>query len=361
MAQPERFSSRARRASLLCTASILLFATGACGKLIGIEDTTVTVDGTAGAAPLDRAGAPNAGATAQGGDGATIAGNGGSHNVAGSSSGGSTSGSGGSANGGSASGGSAGKAGGGASAGAGGAVSECPCTAPKPTCENGKCVVRGPTQVPASSMAAGAAFYIDATEISNAQYAVFLAAKGADTSGQRAECTWNKSYQPGAPIGDDKRPAVNVDFCDAAAYCAWADKRLCGSIAGGALASNSLDLNDATKSQWYRACGGADGERYPYGGFTYIKDNCNEYFSGTMADVGSFTKCNGYYAGAFDLVGNAAEWIDSCDQAGGADHTADNCQLMGGSFLMSDYTCQTHVDYPRKDFADLFGFRCCSK
>ena len=41
----------------------------------------------------------------------------------------------------------------------GGAASECPCSAPKPTCENGKCVVRGPI------MAKATTFYIDSTEV----------------------------------------------------------------------------------------------------------------------------------------------------------------------------------------------------
>jgi sulfatase modifying factor 1 len=152
---------------------------------------------------------------------------------------------------------------------------------------------------------------------------------------------------------------VNVDFCDAAAYCDWAGERLCGGLGGGSLAVT--DLNEASKSQWYLACAGPNNERYPYGGFDFKADYCNEYFSGYMADAGKFNMCEGHYKGVYDLVGNAAEWIDSCDEAGGADHSMDNCQLMGGSFIRDDYTCQTYFDSPRNDFADVFGFRCCSK
>jgi len=208
-------------------------------------------------------------------------------------------------------------------------------------------------------MAKATSYYVDSTEVSKAQYDIFLAAKGSDTSGQIAECSWNKSYAPDGAAVDDPRPIVNVDWCDAAAYCSWADKRLCGAIGGGPVAAT--DLNDVTKSQMYLACAGLDGERYPYGGFTLIKDNCNEYFSGYMADVGKFTKCEGHYTGIFDLVGNAAEWIDSCDSNGGADHSLDNCQLGGGSYIKDQYTCQTYFDNPRNDGADVFGFRCCSK
>jgi formylglycine-generating enzyme len=213
--------------------------------------------------------------------------------------------------------------------------------------------VRGPTMAKATS------YYIDSTEVTKAQYDVFLTAKGTDTSGQVAACSWNKSYAPNGAAVDDPRPIVNVDWCDAAAYCAWADKRLCGAIGGGSVAA--ADLNDPAKAQWYLACAGAANERYPYGGFTQKADYCNEYFSGYMADAGKFNKCEGHYAGIFDLVGNAAEWMDSCDTAGGTDHSLDNCQLGGGSFIRDDYTCQTYFDSPRNDHADVFGFRCCSK
>ncbi len=378
MAASFRVSLTARRASLLLAGSALLFATGACEKLVGIEDTTVTagpVDGAAGTQPMADAGdtgSPQAGRNAQGGD----------DDSAGAANGGKSNGSGGSPNGGKANDGDAGKnsaAGKGGSsngsAGSGGAgcnctagdlecntrcAGGCDCKPPKPVCEGGACVARGPVQAPAGSSAAGTAFYIDSTEVTNAQYAKFMAAKGSDTSGQRAECAWNKSYQPAAAIGDDKRPAVNVDFCDAVAFCEWAGERLCGDLSGGKLAITNLQ--DASKSQWYLACAGTDDERYPYGGFKQVADACNEYSDGAMADAGKFVQCEGHYDGVFDLVGNAAEWVDACDSEGGTDDPSmDNCWLMGGSYVRSDYTCQTHFDSLRSASAGVFGFRCCSK
>jgi hypothetical protein len=365
--------------------SIALGALGGCAKIVGIEDTVVTDGGSGGNesasggtaqagsahAGASHAGTANAGTSNAGTSNAGSA-NAGSANAgtenagadnAGQSNGGSsaggaaTAGSGtGGASGGTAGGsggavnqaGNAGTAGNGGSAGA----SECPCSAPKPTCENGKCVVRGPTMAKATS------YYVDSTEVSKAEYDVFLKAKGTDTSGQIAECTWNTSYAPQGPAVDDPRPIVDVDWCDAAAYCAWADKRLCGNIAGGPVAAT--DLNDATKSQMYLACAGNGNERYPYGGFTYKAGYCN--FGDYMADVGTFPMCEGHYTGMFDLIGNAAEWIDSCDGSGGTDHSKDLCQLGGGSYIKSDYNCQIYIgDYTRSDHADLFGFRCCSK
>jgi formylglycine-generating enzyme required for sulfatase activity len=208
-------------------------------------------------------------------------------------------------------------------------------------------------------MAKATSYFIDSTEVSKAHYELFLKAKGADTSGQVAECSWNLSYAPGGAAVDDPRPIVNVDWCDAAAYCAWADKRLCGAIGGGAVATP--DLNSPTKAQWYLACAGADNERYPYGGFELKADYCNEYFSGSMADVGKFEQCEGHYAGIFDLVGNAAEWIDSCVTSDGTDRALDECQLSGGSYIKDTYNCQTTFTSPRNQGANVFGFRCCSK
>ncbi|MEO8905094.1 MAG: SUMF1/EgtB/PvdO family nonheme iron enzyme [Polyangiaceae bacterium] len=366
------YDSRFRRAPhvLVALSGLLLIASG-CEKLVGISDTEVTNDSSAGAssAGSSNSDAGKAGMSQAGGDiggGPTndagapgeTGGTSGSSGMAGSPEPGGAAGSGTTAGAGGATagaGGTAGKTGSGGTSGMAGAggVSECPCSAPKPTCENGKCVVRGPTMAKATS------YYIDSTEVTKAEYDVFLTAKGADTSGQVAECSWNTSYAPAGAAVDDPRPIVNVDWCDAAAYCAWADKRLCGAIGGGAVAT--ADLNDSTKSQMYLACAGAADERYPYGGFTLKPDYCNEYFSGYMADAGKFTKCEGHYSGIFDLVGNAAEWIDSCDTAGGMDHSIDNCQLGGGSYLKDQYTCQTYFDWPRNAPADVFGFRCCSK
>ncbi len=352
-----------QRASALLRGGLLLFTLAACEKLIGIEDTPVAAGGSgdtsqsAGAGSSGagaRAGSESAGSAARAGDddesagatsnGTSGAGNGGAANAGAANHAGAT-------NGGAANGGSA-------TAGTAGASAVCDCKSPTPVCDGATCIARGPTEMPAGSKAGGTEFYIDSTEVTNGQYAAFLAAKGSDTSGQRAACSWNASYQPTAPIGDDPRPAVNVDFCDAAAFCEWAGERLCGDLNGGPLAITSLE--DAAHSQWYLACAGPADERYPYGGFDFVADNCNEYGSGTMADAGSFEKCEGHYQGVFDLVGNAAEWVDACDDTGD-DPTQDNCWLMGGSYLRDDYTCQSHDNWVRSDSAAVFGFRCCSK
>jgi sulfatase modifying factor 1 len=238
--------------------------------------------------------------------------------------------------------------------GAGGAgASECPCAAPTPTCVAGKCVVRGPNMVKA------AGFYIDSTEVTNGQYAVFEAAKNGDTSGQATACAWNTSYDPAfdpsAPMPPEKQPVTNVDYCDAAAYCAWADKRVCGAINGAAL--TLPQLADPTISQWFEACAGPKGQAYPYG-TTYQSGNCNDTSgSGALVDVGTESKCQGYYPGLFDMLGNAREWTSACEGTSGK---ADACETIGGSYLATTSCGQSGLA-GRDLQAPELGFRCCSK
>jgi len=243
----------------------------------------------------------------------------------------------------------------GGEAGAPPTTSECPCKAPTPTCENGKCVVRGPSMVKADS------FYVDSTEVTALAYASFVKAVGdAAVVDQAPACAWNLSFERGpnaVPAGETATaPVTGVDFCDATAYCAWAGKRLCGKVGGGSLAL--AELADATKSQWFAACGGPSGQLYPYGG-SHKDAACNDASASTgkLAPVGSFDKCSGFYPGVFDMLGNAAEWVDACDNSLGQ---ADGCETIGGNFSTSP-TCSTSGLRHRNEQPPGVGFRCCSQ
>ena len=241
------------------------------------------------------------------------------------------------------------------SAGAGGAPpNECPCSAPTPTCVAGKCIVRGPDMVRTTT------YFVDSTEVTSAQYARFLAEMNPKTAQQAAECSWNATFEPLFVQNQTKplpnQPVGNIDFCDAAAFCAWADKRLCGRISGGPLAFD--ELADVNKSQWFAACAGPKGQAYPYGP-TFVSKACNvaDGGKGSPAAVGNFAACSGYYPGLFDMVGNAQEWTDTCDAHKGAD---DGCERIGGSYLDSP-TCSTSGLAKRNVQLQELGFRCCSK
>lgn len=295
------------------------------------------------------AGKPGGGSSAEGGD--DVGGSG--DNVSGSGS--QPSGGMSSAGAAGTSGAGAGGTGGGGNGGNGGGggtppINECPCAAPKPTCEAGRCISRGPLLIKAGS------FYVDATEVTLEQYGKFLDAKGDDTSGQTPECAWNDSFEPSAKSESPNHPVTHVDFCDAAAYCAWADKQLCGKIGGGKL--ELAELSSASKSQWFAACGGPMGRPYPYG-VSLNPSACNSLAlgKGKPADAASFESCGGYYDGVFDMVGNVAEWVNACDAQNGS---FDGCEVIGGSYA-DNGTCSLSSLKHRDEKLPTVGFRCCTK
>lgn len=226
-------------------------------------------------------------------------------------------------------------------------------------------VACGGTAGPA--MVRAGAFCIDSTEVTNKNYADFLAAKGQDLSGLPASCAFKSTLTPSSlwPANPTKvnDPVVYVDWCDAYAYCAYAGKRLCGAIAGGPSALASLA--DRNVDAWYAACSGAASTLYPYGP-KYVTGKCNDYegkANGTRP-VGSYTGCQGGYAGIFDMSGNAYEWEDACATSVGP---SDSCIIRGGSWWFSGAqygACSAYFnDYvtKRSDAFNDTGFRCCSK
>jgi formylglycine-generating enzyme required for sulfatase activity len=232
------------------------------------------------------------------------------------------------------------------------------CKAPNPSCDSTtkKCIDRGPTMVPVGSPVS---FYVDSTEVTNAQYNAFLAT-GQPVGVPVATCNWNATY--GLPVmGADAKPVINVDWCDAANYCAWAGKRLCGQIGGGAVAF--ADTGDDTKSQWTNACDGgpANKQLYPYAS-KYSAGTCNDSGmspAGDTVTVGLLGQCQGFPAGLFDMSGNAAEWEDGCSGSTGA---TDICPTRGGSYKSAqvDLTCAAKGTITRSTQSPSVGFRCCA-
>jgi formylglycine-generating enzyme required for sulfatase activity len=199
-------------------------------------------------------------------------------------------------------------------------------------------------------------YCIDATEVTERDYAAFLTEKKGDTSGQPDVCAFNTSFDPD-PVFFPKNPNLpvrTVDWCDAYAYCKWSGKRLCGKIGGGALPFLSLD--DPELDQWFRACSNGGTRDYPYGN-TYDPTACMTNNSGAVV-AKSLTKCEGGYPGIFDMSGNVWEWMDSCNDAG-------ECALRGGGWPQEDVAAAcaytpVHYKSTREETAADRGFRCCS-
>jgi formylglycine-generating enzyme required for sulfatase activity len=130
-------------------------------------------------------------------------------------------------------------------------------------------------------------FYIDRTEVTNAQFKAYC---DATNRLYPANPGWSEDYFLGAPTS----PVVNVTFDQAQGYCAWAGKRL------------------PTEAEWEKAARGTDGRLYPWG--DAWADSCANLASIVKTDafdraapVGSFPRGASPW-GALDMAGNVWEW-----------------------------------------------------
>jgi formylglycine-generating enzyme required for sulfatase activity len=141
------------------------------------------------------------------------------------------------------------------------------------------------------------AFYIDRTEITNAQFAACVAAGGcrapiSNSSESRSDYFTNPRYA--------QYPVVQVDWSRANAYCQWAGKRL------------------PTEAEWEKAARGTDLRWFPWGNepptcaranFNYLPEQGGPGVCfGDTITVGLFAMSASPY-GALDMMGNVREWV----------------------------------------------------
>jgi len=118
------------------------------------------------------------------------------------------------------------------------------------------------------------AYWIDKTEVTNAQFAQFVY-----KAKYRVEGFWQRE------AGKELHPAIGVTWNDAMAYAEWAGKRL------------------PTEAEWEKAARGVEGRFWPWGN-TWDETKC---VYSEVAPVGSFPQGASPY-GCLDMAGNAWEW-----------------------------------------------------
>ncbi len=177
------------------------------------------------------------------------------------------------------------------------------------------------------------AFLIDVFEVTNADYAAFVKAKGA-----RAPAYWGAD-EPREAMA--RIPVVGVTPAEAAAYAAWKGKRL------------------PSAAEWERAARGDKGTLYPWGD-EFDRSRCVSRAAEkrVLHAVGTFQGGRSAFS-VLDMAGNAAEWVAdvSNDPLVGIGH-----EVRGGSAKSHPTACTALAKYflpeDTQDPELLVGFRC---
>ncbi|XP_036905442.1 formylglycine-generating enzyme isoform X5 [Sturnira hondurensis] len=220
------------------------------------------------------------------------------------------------------------------------------------------------------------AFYMDAYEVSNADFEKFVNATGYLTEVAAAPwwlpvkgANWRHPEGPDSTVAyRPDHPVLHVSWNDAVAYCAWAGKRL------------------PTEAEWEHSCrGGLRDRLFPWGnklqpkgqhyaniwqGEFPVTDTGEDGFRGT-APVASFPP-NGF--GLYDMVGNVWEWTSDWWAVHHSTQDARNPKgppsgkdrvKKGGSYMCHKsycyrYRCAARSQNTPDSSASNLGFRCAA-
>ena len=180
-------------------------------------------------------------------------------------------------------------------------------------------------------------FYIDRTEVTNAQYKIFC-----DATGRATPSSFSSPSRPDYPV-------TQVSFEDASAYAAWAGERL------------------PTEPEWEKAARGTNGQPYSWG--------WEEWTDGLPSSVqpANSLQTRQSPVGALNMSGNVYEWTQTPFPAGeeeyadmatviGPNFSRTWYSLKGGSFAPNDLPLML-LTYMRRGFpkdrgSPQIGFRC---
>jgi formylglycine-generating enzyme required for sulfatase activity len=197
-------------------------------------------------------------------------------------------------------------------------------------------------------------FYMDATPVTNREFATFVEVTGYRPIDEGAERFLHHLRARKIPKGKEAHPVVYVSWTDAQAYAAWVGKRL------------------PTEAEWEKAARGVDGRKYPWGRSEPGPRHANYGKAhGDTLPVASFPDGASPY-GILDLAGNVWEWCAEYDDpdfySNGPANNPNNLRpgpkprlvMRGGSYVYGPRALRT---YNRASFEAHYrfgdgGFRC---
>jgi formylglycine-generating enzyme required for sulfatase activity len=153
-----------------------------------------------------------------------------------------------------------------------------------------------PSEVPAHMVTVSKGYWIDATEVSNADFAAFADAGGYTNRALWSDDGWawlgtkDAARLPVHCNGDvATQPRMCITWYEADAYARWRGGRL------------------PTEAEWEYAARGPKSSVYPYGD-TFDREKANVLNSVSPKPVGSYPS-GASWVGALDMSGNAMEWV----------------------------------------------------
>jgi len=204
------------------------------------------------------------------------------------------------------------------------------------------------------------AYWMDATEVTNAMFAKFLNASSNQTEGG---VTWLDTQNPSVFIANmdgvwqareefAEYPVVGVSWYGANAYCTWAGRNL------------------PSEAQWEFAARGNTGFRFPWGDSDLSCDHARYAGCGNSpVQTASLTLGKSPF-GLYEMAGNVAEWVndryaaDYYSQSPALNPTGPTngyYRVFRGGYFGSSYIALQpfHRDWAGADTRESFiGFRC---